>query len=242
MPATIVPFLNPTRFCVLQILIVSTPAVIYLGHVLLVIQKESKTGKHLQQTNWNVLKKWSKNLEWSGKVKLKGVLLASYMLHLMIKILLEVSFVAGQYYRFGFLYIPVKISCLAYPCQTSVDCFISRPSEKSIIVVFMLAMAVFSVVFNAVEILYLMLSKLKDREEWLSLKEINHRKRLTTWRCLNIEKTKKQNNIETLQINPYIHFIFNVFLLFCFTIQLKKMVSSYAAWHKAMIKNRAFLK
>ncbi|XP_047429034.1 gap junction Cx32.2 protein-like [Mugil cephalus] len=150
--------LSHTRFWVLQILIVSTPTLIYLGHVLLVIRKENKRRRRLEQ-------KPGKSLWYSderGKVELKGPLLASYIIQLAVKVMLEVAFIVGQYYIYGYIIMPSKIVCSEYPCTPAVHCFISRPKEKSIFIVFMLAMSVLSVLLNIVEFFHLMVSKIKE--------------------------------------------------------------------------------
>ncbi|XP_075315231.1 gap junction Cx32.2 protein-like [Odontesthes bonariensis] len=167
--------LSHTRFWVLQILTVSTPTLIYLGHVLLVIRKENKMRRRLHQkmskTGMNKVPRYS---DESGKVQLKGVLLVSYLIQLVFKIMLEVSFIVGQYYLYGFILMPAKISCHTYPCRTPVDCFISRPTEKTIFIVFMLAMAVLSVFLNIVEMFHLMLSKMKEKKKRRSSRSIPH--------------------------------------------------------------------
>uniref|UniRef100_A0A3Q0SXK6 Gap junction protein n=1 Tax=Amphilophus citrinellus TaxID=61819 RepID=A0A3Q0SXK6_AMPCI len=157
--------LSHTRFWVLQILIVSTPTLIYLGHVLLVIRKENKLRRRLEEkTNKNGIIKTPKYSNECGKVQLKGVLLASYMIQLLFKIMLEVAFIVGQYYLYGFILMPSKVSCSTDPCKPVVDCFISRPTEKTIFIIFMIAMASFSVILNIVEIFHLMVSKMKARK------------------------------------------------------------------------------
>ncbi|XP_069017862.1 gap junction Cx32.2 protein-like [Embiotoca jacksoni] len=157
--------LSHTRFWVLQILIVSTPTLIYLGHVLLVIRRENKLRRRLEQKlGKNGQIKAPKYSDEHGKVQLKGVLLVSYIMQLVFKIMLEAAFVVGQYFLYGYIMMPSKISCPKYPCTTPVDCFISRPTEKTIFIVFMLAMAVLSVLLNIVEIFHLMISKMMERK------------------------------------------------------------------------------
>uniref|UniRef100_UPI0037E72699 gap junction Cx32.2 protein-like n=1 Tax=Semicossyphus pulcher TaxID=241346 RepID=UPI0037E72699 len=162
--------LSHTRFWVLQILIVSTPTLIYLGHVLLVIRKEDKLRRRTQQKlGKNGVMKAPKYSDERGKVELKGVLLVSYMMQLLFKVLLEVAFLVGQFYLYGFIFMPTKISFSDYPCPSTVDCFISRPTEKTIFIVFMMAMAILSVILNIVEMFHLMISKLSDKRRRSSL-------------------------------------------------------------------------
>uniref|UniRef100_I3KYC0 Connexin 28.1 n=1 Tax=Oreochromis niloticus TaxID=8128 RepID=I3KYC0_ORENI len=157
--------LSHTRFWVLQILTVSTPTLIYLGHVLLVIRKDNKRRRRLEEKRKKQeIIKAPKYSDENGKVHLKGVLLVSYTIQLLFKILLEVAFIVGQYYLYGFILMPNKVSCFKDPCKTEVHCFISRSTEKSIFIIFMLAMAAFSVILNIMEIFYLMISKIKERK------------------------------------------------------------------------------
>ncbi len=156
--------MSHTRFWVLQILFVSTPTLIYLGHVLLVIRGENKLRRRVgQKVGKNGLMKAPKYSDERGRVQLKGVLLVSYMMQLLFKILLEVAFIVGHYYLYGFIFMPSKISFPDYPCPAPVDCFISRPTEKTIFIVFMLAMAVLSVILNIVEMFHVMISKMKEK-------------------------------------------------------------------------------
>lgn len=157
--------ISHTRFWVLQILIVSLPTLIYLGHVLLVIRKENKLRRRQEQKlNRNGMVKVPKYSNEQGKVELKGALLCSYVIQLLFKILLETVFIVGQYYLYGFILMPTKITYSKYPCPSPIDCFISRPTEKNIFIIFMLAVAVFSVFLNIVELFHLMVSKMRGKK------------------------------------------------------------------------------
>ncbi|XP_057678016.1 gap junction Cx32.2 protein-like [Corythoichthys intestinalis] len=157
--------ISHTRFWVLQILTVSTPTFIYLGQVLLVIRKENKLRRHLQQKcDSNRMIKTPKYSDERGKVHLKGFLLVSYILQLIFKILLEVAFIVGQYFIYGFILMPDVITFKGGSCRTDTNCYISRPTEKNVFIIFMLAMGVLSVLLNIVEIFQLMVSKMKHRE------------------------------------------------------------------------------
>ncbi|XP_053852508.1 gap junction delta-4 protein [Vidua macroura] len=59
----------------------------------------------------------------------------AYTIHLFIRTLLEVAFAAVQYFLFGF-FVPDRFSCYHSPCTSAVDCYISRPTEKSIMMIF----------------------------------------------------------------------------------------------------------
>ncbi|NWX28636.1 CXD4 protein, partial [Notiomystis cincta] len=59
----------------------------------------------------------------------------AYTVHLFIRTLLEAAFAAVQYFLFGF-FVPDRFSCYHSPCTSTVDCYISRPTEKSIMMLF----------------------------------------------------------------------------------------------------------
>ncbi|NXL29986.1 CXD4 protein, partial [Glaucidium brasilianum] len=59
----------------------------------------------------------------------------AYTVHLFFRTLLEAAFAAVQYFLFGF-FVPERFSCYHSPCTSTVDCYISRPTEKSIMMIF----------------------------------------------------------------------------------------------------------
>ncbi|XP_039769867.1 gap junction delta-4 protein [Ornithorhynchus anatinus] len=76
---------------------------------------------------------------------------SAYTLQLILRTLLEVAFSPGQYYLFGFL-VPEQFSCYRSPCTSMVDCYISRPTEKSILVLFMWGVSGLSFVLSVVDL------------------------------------------------------------------------------------------
>ncbi|NXI35123.1 CXD4 protein, partial [Galbula dea] len=59
----------------------------------------------------------------------------AYTVHLLFRTLLEAAFAGLQYFLFGF-FVPERFSCHHSPCTSTVDCYISRPTEKSIMMIF----------------------------------------------------------------------------------------------------------
>uniref|UniRef100_S4RRQ2 Gap junction protein n=1 Tax=Petromyzon marinus TaxID=7757 RepID=S4RRQ2_PETMA len=88
------------------------------------------------------------------KVRLEGKLLHTYVVHIFFKATFEVGFVLLQYYLYGFS-LRTLYRCSRWPCPNVVDCFVSRPTEKTVFVVFMLAVAVLSLLLNALELIHL---------------------------------------------------------------------------------------
>ncbi|VCX40787.1 unnamed protein product [Gulo gulo] len=161
------------RFWVLQIIFVSTPTLIYLGHVLHIVRMEEKkkereeellkgngpaarcgSGGHGQKDKPPVR-------DDRGKIRIAGALLRTYVFNIIFKTLFEVGFIAGQYFLYGFELKPLY-RCDRWPCPNTVDCFISRPTEKTIFIIFMLAVACVSLLLNMLEIYHLGWKKLKQ--------------------------------------------------------------------------------
>lgn len=97
----------------------------------------------------------------NGKISIRGRLLRSYVLHLVAKILLEVLFIVGQYFLYGLTLNP-RYVCTRFPCPHQVDCFLSRPTEKSVIIWFMLVAALISLILSVVELFYLCVKAVKE--------------------------------------------------------------------------------
>uniref|UniRef100_H2Y5A3 Gap junction protein n=1 Tax=Ciona savignyi TaxID=51511 RepID=H2Y5A3_CIOSA len=54
----------------------------------------------------------------------------AYWWHVVIRTILEVGFLVGQYYLYGW-FVPELFECARWPCPKTVDCFVSRPMEKT---------------------------------------------------------------------------------------------------------------
>uniref|UniRef100_UPI00358EFE69 gap junction delta-2 protein-like n=1 Tax=Myxine glutinosa TaxID=7769 RepID=UPI00358EFE69 len=81
-----------------------------------------------------------------------------YVFHAVCRLLLEVLFLLGQWWLYGFS-VPFRYVCHAFPCPHIVDCFISRPTEKSIFLVFMFGVSAFCVLLNILELSHLCWNK-----------------------------------------------------------------------------------
>ncbi|CAK6983512.1 gap junction Cx32.7 protein-like [Scomber scombrus] len=162
--------ISHVRFWVLQIIAVATPMLLYLGHVLHVIHVEKKMKERMKkqaelddQASLFLRRTYKvpKYTKSNGKVSIRGRLLRSYVLHLVAKIILEALFIVGQYFLYGFT-LQTRYVCTRFPCPHKVDCFLSRPTEKSVIIWFMLVSAVVSFVLGVVELFYLCVKAVKE--------------------------------------------------------------------------------
>ncbi|XP_041863741.1 gap junction protein, alpha 2 [Melanotaenia boesemani] len=147
------------RFWVMQIIFVSTPTLIYLGHILHLVRMEEKEKQKLkdkenqQQLPTHKAKKTPVK-DSQGHVHLQGALLRTYVFNIIFKTLFEVAFIVAQYFLYGFELKPMY-TCDRWPCPNMVNCYISRPTEKTVFILFMLAVACVSLLLNLVEMYHL---------------------------------------------------------------------------------------
>ncbi|XP_071375629.1 gap junction gamma-1 protein-like [Centroberyx affinis] len=81
-------------------------------------------------------------------------LMRIYVLQLLARSLLEVAFLCGQYALYG-LSVPATYVCSGEPCPHSVDCFVSRPTEKTIFLLIMYTVSLLCLALNVWEMLHL---------------------------------------------------------------------------------------
>lgn len=168
------------RYFVLQIIFVSTPTIFYFGYVALRVRKSNKDmegssdegqrGGMAKETDSDSAMKRSteeKKLEEMRKSrkadkelpeapKLKGRLLCAYTVSILLKVLLEVGFMTGLYLLYNGFYIEAKFECHRNPCPHTVDCFVSRPTEKTIFVLYTQVISGVSLLLNLMELLHLL--------------------------------------------------------------------------------------
>ncbi|XP_031437431.1 gap junction protein alpha 10 b [Clupea harengus] len=165
------------RYWVLQIIFVSSPSLVYMGHALYrlrTLEKERHKKKvllklELEMTEGLVeehrrVERELKKLEEQKKVRkapLRGSLLRTYVFHILTRSVVEVGFLVGQYSLYGIGLKPLY-KCERLPCPNTVDCFVSRPTEKNIFMIFMLVISGVSLFLNLLEIFHLGVKKIKQ--------------------------------------------------------------------------------
>uniref|UniRef100_G3PKD6 Gap junction protein n=1 Tax=Gasterosteus aculeatus aculeatus TaxID=481459 RepID=G3PKD6_GASAC len=158
------------RFWVLQVIFVSSPSLVYMGHALYrlrALEKARQKKKALLRKELELVDAESaearkrierevKQLDQGklNKAPLRGSLLRTYVAHVFTRSVVEVAFMTGQYVLYGFHLHPL-FKCERDPCPNAVDCYVSRPSEKSVFMVFMQCIAAISLFLNLLELTYL---------------------------------------------------------------------------------------
>ncbi|XP_055088115.1 gap junction protein alpha 10 b [Periophthalmus magnuspinnatus] len=158
------------RYWVLQIIFVSSPSLVYMGHALYRLRtlekerhrkkaflKAELEGTDPVQEEHKRIERELRKLDEQKRVRkapLRGSLLRTYVFHILTRSVVEVGFIIGQCVLYGVGLSPLY-KCERAPCPNSVDCFVSRPTEKNIFMVFMLVIAGVSLFLNLLEIFHL---------------------------------------------------------------------------------------
>ncbi|XP_054641996.1 gap junction protein, alpha 5a [Dunckerocampus dactyliophorus] len=160
------------RYWVLQIVFVSTPSLIYMGHAMHTVRSEEKRRRRELEEREARVEGGGADLEGEkeylqqkengrevrsdgqSRVRLKGPLLQTYVLSILIRTAMEVIFIVVQYLIYG-VFLKALYLCTSWPCPNPVNCYMSRPTEKNIFIVFMLVVAAVSLVLSVLELYYL---------------------------------------------------------------------------------------
>nr|XP_033788783.1 gap junction delta-4 protein [Geotrypetes seraphini] len=145
------------RFWLVQTMCVLLPYTIFIIHVLHHVSLRIATGpscsKEISSTT-NSPKTYG-----AENVALQDFSCA-YIIQLLLRTITEAGFSAGQYFLFGFL-VPQSFSCHQPPCTSAIDCYISRPTEKSIMVIFFWGISGASIFLSIIDLICVIQSQTK---------------------------------------------------------------------------------
>ncbi|KAI4805645.1 gap junction protein, alpha 5a [Pseudochaenichthys georgianus] len=155
------------RYWVLQIVFVSTPSLIYMGHAMHIVRREEKLRRKEQEERGESEEELEEEKEYlqrkeTGKMssegtvpfRLKGALLQTYILSILIRTVMEVTFIVVQYRIYG-VFLRALYLCETWPCPNPVNCYMSRPTEKNVFIIFMLVVAGVSLLLSVLELYHL---------------------------------------------------------------------------------------
>ncbi|XP_031441772.1 gap junction alpha-9 protein [Clupea harengus] len=164
------------RFWVLQVIFVSSPSLVYMGHAIYQLRalekerhgKRTALRRELEMVDVELtevrrrIERELKQVEQGklNKAPLRGSLLRTYVANIITRSLVEVGFMTGQYLLYG-VHLDPLFKCEREPCPNVVDCFVSRPTEKSVFMVFMQGIAAVSLFLSLLEMMHLGYKKLK---------------------------------------------------------------------------------
>ncbi|CAH2320481.1 gap junction beta-5 -like [Pelobates cultripes] len=141
------------RLWALQLIMVTCPSLLVVMHV---AYRENRERKRKEQLG----EKCDKLYKDIGKKR--GGLWWTYLVSLLVKAVIDTAFIYIFYQLYENIFLPSVVKCSLSPCPNIVDCFISRPSEKNIFTVFMIAASAVCVLLNIIEVFYLIGKKCKE--------------------------------------------------------------------------------
>ncbi|KAL0966239.1 hypothetical protein UPYG_G00292760 [Umbra pygmaea] len=193
--------LSHVRFWVFQIIMISTPSVMYLGYAIHKIARSSEVErqrfhrrrKHLHPHRWReshplekvpeededddvepmiyqeelvevqeVRPEPAKPQKHDGRRRImREGLMKIYVLQLLSRAVFEIGFLVGQYLLYGFR-VNSSYVCSRVPCPHKVDCFISRPTEKTIFLLIMYVVSCLCLLLNVCEMFHLGIGTFRD--------------------------------------------------------------------------------
>ncbi|XP_053569737.1 gap junction gamma-1 protein [Bombina bombina] len=107
-------------------------------------------------------KEQKKHEKHDGRRRIKeDGLMKIYILQLLARAVFEVGFLAGQYFLYGFEVLP-SFQCSTEPCPHTVDCFVSRPTEKTIFLLIMYVVSCLCLLLNICEMFHIGFGTLRD--------------------------------------------------------------------------------
>ncbi|XP_030069918.1 gap junction delta-2 protein [Microcaecilia unicolor] len=95
-----------------------------------------------------------------SKMKCQEGISRFYIIQVVFRNALEIGFLVGQYFLYGFN-VHSMFECDRYPCIKEVECYVSRPTEKTVFLLFMFAVSGLCVVLNLAELNHLGWRKIK---------------------------------------------------------------------------------
>ncbi|CAO2591124.1 Gap junction beta-2 protein [Lemmus lemmus] len=154
------------RLWALQLIFVSTPALLVAMHVAYYrheTARKFKRGekrnefKDLEDIKRQKIKNEFKDIEEikTQKVRIEGSLWWTYTTSIFFRVIFEAVFMYVFYIMYNGFFMQRLVKCNAWPCPNTVDCFISRPTEKTVFTVFMIAVSGICILLNITELCYL---------------------------------------------------------------------------------------
>ncbi|XP_066530436.1 gap junction protein beta 9b [Hoplias malabaricus] len=132
------------RLWALQLIMVTCPSLLVVAHVKF---REQKNEKYNQLHNGNKL--------YANPGRKRGGLWYTYLISLIFKAGIDSAFLYLLYYIYDGYNLPSLIKCNLEPCPNTVDCFITRPTEKRIFTIFMAVTSALCILMCTCEMIYL---------------------------------------------------------------------------------------
>ncbi|KAM5257333.1 gap junction beta-7 protein [Ctenodactylus gundi] len=133
--------MSQVRLWALQLIMVSTPSLLVVLHV---AYRESREKRHRQKL-------------YASPGTMDGGLWYTYLISLVVKIAFEIGYLILFYKLYGGFSVPYLMKCDLKPCPNTVDCFVSKPTEKTVFIFFLVITSCLCIVLNLTELSFLIL-------------------------------------------------------------------------------------
>ncbi|XP_056404522.1 gap junction delta-3 protein isoform X1 [Hyla sarda] len=148
------------RFWVFHIVLLSAPAVLF---VIYSMHQNTKIGRDAEDAAAQHGQQTSTRTKLRAEQRGRHIR-TFYIINVVMRILAEVGFLVGQWLLYGFKVSP-EYACVRFPCPNIVDCFVSRPTEKTIFLNFYFVVGIISAVLSLSELLHILVKgKCRSRD------------------------------------------------------------------------------
>lgn len=144
------------RFWVFQIVMLSIPVMTFLAYSIHIDEKVK--AEHENNTCLEDVSQSERTQKWRRRKQHRTR--QAYIVQVFVKLLLEIGGLLSHYYIYGFT-INAHYTCLRFPCPHKVDCFVSRPAEKRIFLLYYFSVNILSAFICFIELQWLGLKRLK---------------------------------------------------------------------------------
>ncbi|CAN9507546.1 unnamed protein product [Ophioblennius macclurei] len=136
--------ISQIRLWALQLIMVSTPSLLVALHV---AYREHREAKHRRKL-------------YQDKRSIDGGLFCTYVISLLFKTAFEVGSLLVFYFLYNGFDVPIMMQCSQDPCPNTVDCFISKATEKKVFLYIMSCTSILCTALNFVELVYIVWKQL----------------------------------------------------------------------------------
>ncbi|KAI5091798.1 connexin 30.9 [Silurus meridionalis] len=187
------------RLWALQLILITCPSLMVVGHV-----------KYREKKNKDIAVVQKGKYLYSNPGKKRGGLWWTYLLSLIFKTAIDSGFLYILYYIYKGFDLPILTKCNLYPCPNVVDCYISRPTEKKIFTIFMVASSALCILMCIIEMIYLVCKRCKKvlhekiEKERMQLAEQSEQRTCSRSRCeCRVDPTASYTNINTTKKDEF---------------------------------------
>lgn len=135
------------RFWVFHIVLIASPSLVFLVYAMHHSKRRVGGGSVSRQ-------------DYAQDLRLKKL----YLINVAFRMVAEVGFLLSQWWMYGFK-VEAQFPCSRFPCPYTVDCFTSRPAEKTIFLCFYFIVGVISAVSSCAEFVYSSMKLFCSRSE-----------------------------------------------------------------------------